>query len=93
MNQADLTRILMNTELEEYRNLTREQARAIVNESSRPSHKLCGMEKSLACRSGTLEFTSKAGSLSAGGSSAVSASFISRDTQSSQLGPSMIWGQ
>src|ERR1035437_10803532 len=32
MPRADLISILMNTELEEHRNLTREQARAIVNE-------------------------------------------------------------
>jgi nucleoid DNA-binding protein len=32
MTRADLISILMNTELEEHRNLTREQARAIVNE-------------------------------------------------------------
>jgi hypothetical protein len=32
MTRADLNRILMNTELEEHRNLTREQARAAVNE-------------------------------------------------------------
>src|ERR1035437_5570843 len=32
MTRADLIRILMNTELEEHRNLTREQARAVVNE-------------------------------------------------------------
>jgi nucleoid DNA-binding protein len=32
MTRADLIRILMNTELEEHRNLTREQARAVVSE-------------------------------------------------------------
>jgi nucleoid DNA-binding protein len=32
MTRADLISILMNTELEEHRNLTREQARAVVNE-------------------------------------------------------------
>jgi len=32
MTRADLIRILMNTELEEHRNLTRRQARAVVNE-------------------------------------------------------------
>ena len=32
MTRADLISILMNTELEEHRNLTREQARAAVNE-------------------------------------------------------------
>src|ERR1035437_5447954 len=32
MTRADLITILMNTELEEHRNLTREQARAVVNE-------------------------------------------------------------
>lgn len=32
MTRADLIRILMNTGLEEHRNLTREQARAVVNE-------------------------------------------------------------
>jgi nucleoid DNA-binding protein len=32
MTRADLIRILMNTELEEHRNLTREQARVIVDE-------------------------------------------------------------
>jgi nucleoid DNA-binding protein len=32
MTRADLIRILMNTELEEHRYLTREQARAVVNE-------------------------------------------------------------
>jgi nucleoid DNA-binding protein len=33
MTRADLIRILMNTELEEHRNLTRQQARAAVNET------------------------------------------------------------
>src|ERR1035437_6788819 len=32
MTRADLIRILMNTELEEHRNLTREQARVMVDE-------------------------------------------------------------
>src|ERR1017187_9202055 len=32
MTRADLIRILMNKELEEHRNLTREQARAVVSE-------------------------------------------------------------
>jgi nucleoid DNA-binding protein len=32
MTRADLISILMNTELEEHRNLTREQARAVVSE-------------------------------------------------------------
>ena len=32
MTRADLITILMNTELEEHRNLTREQARAVVDE-------------------------------------------------------------
>ena len=32
MTRADLIRILTNTELEEHRNLTREQARAVVDE-------------------------------------------------------------
>jgi nucleoid DNA-binding protein len=33
MTRADLISILMNTELEEHRNLTREQARAVVNQT------------------------------------------------------------
>jgi nucleoid DNA-binding protein len=33
MTRADLISILMNTQLEEHRNLTREQARAVVNET------------------------------------------------------------
>jgi nucleoid DNA-binding protein len=33
MTRADLISILMNTELEEHRNLTRDQARAVVNET------------------------------------------------------------
>ena len=34
MTRADLISILMNTELEEHRNLTREQARAVVSETA-----------------------------------------------------------
>ncbi len=37
MTRADLIRILRNTELEEHPNLTREQARAVVNGSLGPS--------------------------------------------------------
>ena len=68
MTRADLISILMNTQLEEHANLTREQARAVVNVIFRAPQALCGTEKSLACRLGPLESTSKTGSPSAGGS-------------------------
>ena len=67
LTRADLIRILMNKELEEHRNLTREQARAVVSEIFVAIKEALRDGETLTCRLGPLAFRSKAGSPYAGG--------------------------